>query len=95
MKDAKTVFQTGSQQRSDEKFRRAVELVLNGHLGQIQSVEVGLPPGYDSPQVILNRPSRLCFLTMTSGVVPHPFCLTCVRGIIAGGEGIEHMVVEC
>ncbi len=44
------VFQTGSQQRSDAKFRRAVELVRNGHLGHIQRVEVGLPPGYDKPQ---------------------------------------------
>jgi len=44
------IFQTGSQQRSDRLFRRAVELVRNGHLGDLQRVEVGLPPGYDKPQ---------------------------------------------
>lgn len=48
--EREAVFQTGSQQRSDPLFRRAVELVLNGHLGDLQRVEVGLPPGYDSPQ---------------------------------------------
>ena len=46
----KAVFQTGSQQRSDAKFRHAVRLVLNGHLGQIDRVEVGLPAGYAEPQ---------------------------------------------
>lgn len=45
-----TVFQTGSQQRSHNEFRRAVELVRNGHIGQLQQIEVGLPPGYDKPQ---------------------------------------------
>jgi predicted dehydrogenase len=34
------VFQTGSQQRSDARFRRACELVRNGFLGKIQSVYV-------------------------------------------------------
>ena len=46
----KAVFQTGSQQRSDQLFRHAVELVRNGNIGNVQRVEVGLPPGYDKPQ---------------------------------------------
>jgi len=39
------VWQTGSQQRSDYKFRRACELVRNGRVGKILKVEVGLPTG--------------------------------------------------
>ena len=45
------VFQTGSQQRSDWRFRRAVELVRNGFLGSIHKVKVGLPRGYGAPIV--------------------------------------------
>lgn len=41
----KAIFQTGSQQRSDTRFRMAVEVVLNGLIGKIQKVEVGLPTG--------------------------------------------------
>jgi len=46
----KAVFQVGSQQRSGAEFRKAVELVRNGHLGKVHTVEVGLPPGYAEPQ---------------------------------------------
>jgi len=37
------IFQIGSQQRSTEQFRYAAELVRNGRIGQLQSVEIGLP----------------------------------------------------
>lgn len=40
------VFQTGSMQRSDHKFRFACELVRNGYIGDVQTVtvDVGGPP---------------------------------------------------
>jgi predicted dehydrogenase len=56
------IFQTGSQQRSDRLFRRAVELARNGVLGDIQRVEVGLPKGYDKPQgdaTVMKVPKQL------------------------------------
>jgi predicted dehydrogenase len=37
------VVQTGSQQRSEAKFRRGCELVRNGYAGKIKEVRVGLP----------------------------------------------------
>ena len=47
---AGAIFQTGSQQRSDKLFRKAVELVINGHIGSIRHIQIGLPSGYDAPQ---------------------------------------------
>jgi predicted dehydrogenase len=38
-----TVFQFGTQQRSDFKFRRACELVRNGRIGKIHSINVWSP----------------------------------------------------
>jgi predicted dehydrogenase len=39
----KRIVQTGSQQRSDTKFRRACELVRSGMIGQVEKVLVGIP----------------------------------------------------
>ena len=39
------VWQTGSQQRSDKKFRTAAELVRNGRIGKVNVVRVVLPSG--------------------------------------------------
>lgn len=40
------IWQTGSWQRSGGEFRQAVELVLNGYIGKVKQVEVGLPSGH-------------------------------------------------
>lgn len=40
------IWQTGSQQRSDPRFRLACELVQNGRIGKVIRAEVGLPIGH-------------------------------------------------
>ena len=45
MKKYGVVFQTGSQQRSSDNFRWICELVRNGRIGKLQTVECGLPTG--------------------------------------------------
>jgi predicted dehydrogenase len=37
------IVQTGSQQRSDDRFRQACELVRNGRLGEVRTIRVGIP----------------------------------------------------
>ena len=39
------VLQTGTQQRSSQRFRMACELVRNGRIGRLQDVKVWLPAG--------------------------------------------------
>ena len=41
----KAIFQVGSQQRSSSRMRVAAEAVMNGVLGKIKEVKVGLPTG--------------------------------------------------
>jgi predicted dehydrogenase len=45
VRETKRVLQTGSQQRSDARFRLAGELVRNGRIGKLRHVTVVLPAG--------------------------------------------------
>lgn len=45
VRENKVVFQTGSQQRSDRRFRLACELARNGRIGKVQEVQVWVPAG--------------------------------------------------
>jgi predicted dehydrogenase len=46
------IVQTGSQQRSDDRFRLACELVRSGRIGKVHTVKVGLPSvNFDGPAV--------------------------------------------
>src|SRR6185436_10442726 len=45
VRDRGIVLQTGTQQRSDKKFRLACELVRNGRIGTLKQVNVFVPAG--------------------------------------------------
>jgi len=54
------IFQTGSQQRSDEKFRFACELVRNGRIGTLKRIKIGV--GVDpstGPEPVMPVPENL------------------------------------
>lgn len=42
------IWQTGSWQRSQSNFRFGAELVRNGRIGKVHTVEVGLPSGFSN-----------------------------------------------
>ena len=56
------VFQTGSQQRSGSEFRKACELVINGRIGKLHTMRVGISGN-----------NRTCEPTWTPEPVPEGF----------------------
>jgi predicted dehydrogenase len=67
----KRIVQTGSQQRSDAKFRLACELVRSGRLGQLKEVRVGIPaPNWSPPPVPDSDPPAELDYEMWLGPAP-------------------------
>jgi predicted dehydrogenase len=73
----KRAFQIGSQQRSDApwpQFRRACELVRNGRIGALQTVEVGLPTdpaGEEEPDMPVPSNLNYDFWLGSTPMVPY------------------------
>jgi predicted dehydrogenase len=68
------IFQIGSQQRSSPQFRYAAELVLNGRIGQLKTVEVGLPgdpSGDEEPTVPVPKNLNYDMWLGSTPVVPY------------------------
>jgi len=49
------IWETGSQQRSDHKFRYACEIVRNGVIGRVDYAEVGLPKGRPTSHMAVSK----------------------------------------
>jgi predicted dehydrogenase len=70
----KRVFQTGTQQRSDAKFRQAVALARGGYLGKIHTIEVAVPAGGAIPKEPPSPVPEGFDYDMWTGPAPlHPF----------------------
>jgi len=74
------IWQTGSWQRSLHNFRFACELVLNGRIGKVHTVEVGLPSGHTDfagtahLQTICPPPKELDYETWLGPAPWAPYC---------------------
>jgi len=75
VKEKSAIFQVGSQQRSEWNFRRAVELVMNGRIGKVKNVEVGLPTGNKTPPALKTQdpPANLDYDFWCGPSTKHPF----------------------
>jgi myo-inositol 2-dehydrogenase / D-chiro-inositol 1-dehydrogenase len=50
IKRQKVILQVGTQQRSQQQFRIAAELVRNGRIGKLETVKIGLPGDPSGPE---------------------------------------------
>ncbi|HUQ71504.1 MAG TPA: Gfo/Idh/MocA family oxidoreductase [Planctomycetaceae bacterium] len=70
-RDNKRIVQTGSQQRSDDRFRLACELVRSGRLGELKEVHVGIPAcNFSGPPVADSTPPAALDYDMWLGPAP-------------------------
>ena len=69
------IVQTGSQQRSDDRFRLACELVRSGRLGKIESIRVSLPTvNFKGPGVPdSSPPANLDYQTWLGPAADRPY----------------------
>ena len=56
--ERKVVFQFGTQQRSDRKFRRACEWVRNGKIGRLKTILTGVPGSWTCPKQPVEAPPK-------------------------------------
>ena len=97
------VFQHGTQQRSDERFRFACELVRNGRLGQLEKITIGSASYKPVPvQPVMPVPDWLDYDLWLGPAPEVPYThLRCTRnftliydyslGCISGAYGIHHV----
>jgi predicted dehydrogenase len=75
-----TIWQTGSWQRSEERFRYACELVRNGRIGKVRHVEVALYPGHrdfegtKGQEMLQPPPAQLDYDTWLGPAPYAPYC---------------------
>ncbi|MCH7904610.1 MAG: Gfo/Idh/MocA family oxidoreductase [Armatimonadetes bacterium] len=77
----RAIFQTGSQQRSNGRFRLACELVRNGRIGKLNKVVTHLPTGpTGGPFESLPVPHDLDFNMWLGPAPENPYCKERVHG---------------
>ena len=76
VQESGVVFQFGTQQRSDGKFRFACELVRNGKIGQLKTILVGVPGSVASCpiQPVESVPKELDYDLWLGPAPKAPYC---------------------
>jgi predicted dehydrogenase len=70
-RETKRIVQTGSQQRSDAKFRQACEYVRSGRIGEVKEILVGIPAvNFSGPPVPDSEPPAELNYDMWLGPAP-------------------------
>lgn len=110
LKEHNRIFQYGTQQRAGEIMKRAVELVLNGYIGEVERImvwapggrsggslqEIPVPEGLDYDMYIGPAPMRPCTKERITNLGSY-FCADYALGFIAGwgAHPLDIMVWAC